>query len=113
GLLAAACSSGNGPAPPTGPAHPGFPLTMTDDDGVRVTMNAAPQRIVTFAPSITEIVYALGLGDRLVGVSGKFDDFPASAKKVTEVGGSGEFGVDPNIEKVVSLRPDLFLTISG
>ena len=41
-----------------------------------MTVDAEPQRIVTFATSITEIVYALGLGDLLVGVSGPFDDFP-------------------------------------
>jgi iron complex transport system substrate-binding protein len=92
---------------------PAFPLTITDDDGVDVTIDAAPQRIVTFAPSMTEIVYALGLGDRLVGVSGPFDDYPAAAKDVEEVGGAGDFGVDPTIEKVVSLEPDLFLTIPG
>jgi iron complex transport system substrate-binding protein len=62
---------------------------------------------------MTEIVFEVGLGDRLVGVSGPFDDYPAAAKDIEEVGGAGDFGVDPNIEKVVSLEPDLFLTISG
>jgi iron complex transport system substrate-binding protein len=90
-----------------------FPVTITDDDGVAVTLNAPPERIVTFAPSATEVVFALGLGDRLVGVAGAFDDYPAAAKGIDEIGGAGDFGVDPNIEKVVSLRPDLFLTISG
>ncbi len=90
-----------------------FPATITDDDGVEVTIAAEPQRIVTFAPSMTEIVYALGLGDRLVGVSGPFDDYPAEAKDVEEVGGAGDFGVDPNVETVVSIEPDLFLTIPG
>ena len=90
-----------------------YPVTITDDDGRRVTLDAPPQRIVTFAPSMTEIVYALGLGDRLVGVAGKYDDYPAAANQVQEIGGAGEFGVDPNIEKVVSLQPDLFLTIAG
>ena len=45
---------------------------------------------------MTEIVFALGLGDRLVGVSGPFDDYPAEAKDIEEVGGAGDFGVDPN-----------------
>lgn len=90
-----------------------FPLTITDDDGVEVRIDAEPQRIITFAPSMTEIVYELGLDDRLVGVSGPFDDYPAEAKDVEEVGGAGDFGVDPTIEKVVSLEPDLFLTIPG
>ena len=90
-----------------------FPVTMTDDDGVEVTIEAEPERIVTFAPSNTEIVFALGLGNRLVGVSGDFDDYPPEAKEIEHVGGAGEFGVDPNVEKVVSLEPDLMLTIGG
>jgi iron complex transport system substrate-binding protein len=111
--VAAACSSDGSSPPPTPSARSAFPLTMTDDDGVGVTLKERPVRIITFAPSITEIVYALGVGDHLVGVSGKYDDYPKAARNVTEVGGSGDFGVDPNVEKVVSLRPDLFLTISG
>jgi iron complex transport system substrate-binding protein len=62
---------------------------------------------------MTEIVFALGLGDRLVGVSGPFDDYPAEATEIPEIGGAGDFGVDPNIEQVVGLEPDLFLTIKG
>jgi iron complex transport system substrate-binding protein len=88
-------------------------VTITDDDGQEVTIDAPPERIVTFAPSMTETVFALGLGDRLVGVSGAYDDYPAAAKGVQEIGGAGEFGVDPNLEEVVALQPDLFLTISG
>ena len=90
-----------------------FPITITDDDGVSVTIAEEPRRIITFAPSMTEIVFALGLGGRLVGVSGPFDDFPAEAEQIQEIGGAGDFGVDPNIERVVALQPDLFLTIAG
>jgi iron complex transport system substrate-binding protein len=103
-------------APASSPSVAGsalFPLTLTDDDGVRVTIPAPPKRIITFAPSNTEIVFALGLGPELVGVSGKFDDYPPEAKGIQEVGGAGEFGDQPNVEKVVALRPDLLLTISG
>jgi iron complex transport system substrate-binding protein len=110
-----ACGSGS-PAHTSGsgaPIHAAFPVSITDDDGALVTLKAAPQRIVTFAPSNTEIVFALGLGDRLVGVSGDFDNYPEQAKSIAHVGGAGEFGVDPNIEKVVSLHPDLMLAISG
>jgi iron complex transport system substrate-binding protein len=86
---------------------------VRDDDGVMVTVKAPPQRIVTFAPSNTEIVFALGLGGRVVGVSGKFDNYPPQARTLQSVGGSGQFGVDPNVERVVALHPDLMLTISG
>jgi iron complex transport system substrate-binding protein len=115
-LLLASCGETAPPqAGPTRSPSPAavFPLTITDDDGVEVTIPEEPHRIVTFAPSMTEIVFEVGLGDRLVGVSGPFDDYPAAAKDIEEVGGAGDFGVDPTIEKVVSLEPDLFLTIPG
>src|SRR5207247_2151312 len=70
-LVGAACGGGGSthPAPTgSGAAAARFPLTLTDDDGVTATLKSPPQRIVTFSPSDTEIVYALGLGDRLVGV---------------------------------------------
>jgi iron complex transport system substrate-binding protein len=109
-----AAGGGTTAAPPPSPVETvTFPVTITDDDGQQVTIEAPPERIVTFAPSMTETLFALGLGDRLVGVSGPYDDYPAAARQVAEIGGAGEFGVDPNIEKVVSLQPDLFLTISG
>jgi iron complex transport system substrate-binding protein len=92
-------------AQPTGSR---FPLTLTDDNGVRVTLGHPARRIVTFGPSLTETLFALGLGDRIVGVSGPSDDFPPAARDIPEIG-AGEFGVEPNVEKVVSLRPDLFL----
>jgi iron complex transport system substrate-binding protein len=112
----AACAGG---ASHTGPASSGstgraaFPVTITDDDGQSVTLSNRPQRIVTFAPSNTEIVFALGLGPRLVGVSGKFDDYPPQARTIQQIGGSGDFGVDPNLERLVALHPDLMLAISG
>ena len=114
GCARAGAPAASGPSGPTASTTgPTFPVTVTDDDGVTVTIDAPPSRIVTFAPSATEIVYALGIGDRLVGVSGPFDDHPPAARRVEEIGGAGEFGVDPNLEKVVSLQPDLFLTIAG
>jgi len=116
-LLLVLASCGESTTPQATPETPSptsaFPLTITDDDGAEVTIPEEPDRIVTFAPSMTEIVFELGLGDRVVGVSGPFDDFPAEARDIEEVGGAGDFGVDPTIEKVVSLEPDLFLTIPG
>lgn len=114
-LLLVSCGESTTPqaSPETPSPVSAFPMTITDDDGVEGTLAEEPERIVTFAPSMTEIVFALGLGDRLVGVSGPFDDYPAEAMDIEEVGGAGDFGVDPTIEKVVSLEPDLFLTIPG
>jgi iron complex transport system substrate-binding protein len=105
-LLGSACSEEA--TPPAENAGGPYPLTLTDDEGVETTLVAPPERIVTFAPSHTEIVFGLGLGDRLVGISGAFDDYPPEAQEVEAV--AGQSGVEPNMEKVVSLEPDLLLT---
>lgn len=64
------------------------------------------ERIVTLAPSLTEIVFALGLGERVVGV-GSFADFPPEAREKPRLGGL----VDPNLELVVALDPDLAILL--
>jgi len=61
-----------------------------------------PRRIVSLAPSVTEILFALGLGDNLVGVT-TFCDYPEEAKKKTKIGGMS----NPSLEAVLSLRPDV------
>jgi iron complex transport system substrate-binding protein len=66
-----------------------------------------PQRFVSLAPSNTEILFALGLGEKVVGVS-DFCDYPEEAKAIEKVG-----GVEPSLEKIVALEPDLVLTIGG
>lgn len=82
-----------------------FPTTITDAAGRQVTIAKAPERIVTLAPSDTEIVYALGLGSKVVAVD-EFSDYPAEAKGLRTIGGSdGQF----NYEQIVSLKPDLVL----
>ncbi len=109
--LATGCTQQQTPPRASGPGTPaseGFPVTLTDDEGAEITLESPPERIVTFAPSHTEIVFALGLGDRVVGVSGAFDDYPEEAKAIDPV--AGPSGVEPNIEKVVSLEPDVVLT---
>jgi iron complex transport system substrate-binding protein len=108
-LLAAACSNEpQEPAQQNTRTESVFPVTLQDDERVETTLDAAPERIVTFAPSHTEIVFALGLGEKLVGVSGAYDDFPAEAASIEQV--AGRSGVEPNLETVVSLEPDIVLT---
>ena len=63
-----------------------------------------PQRIITLAPNLTEIVYAVGAGDRLVGDT-TFCDYPPEAKKVEKVGDT----LQPNIERIIALKPDIVL----
>jgi iron complex transport system substrate-binding protein len=77
---------------------------LTDDRGVTVTLPQAPRRVVTLLPSLTEVVCALGQCDRLVGVD-RYSDFPAQVRALPQLGG----GLDPNIEGVVALRPDVVL----
>ena len=79
-------------------------LQVTDDRGVVVTLAQAPQRIVSLLPSLTETVCELGQCQRLVGVD-RYSNFPASVQKLPQVGG----GLDPNIEAIVALKPDVVL----
>src|SRR5258706_10835344 len=66
----------------------------------------APRRVVALAPNLTEIVFALGAGDRLVGVS-DFSDYPAAARSLPSIG-----GVNPDLERIAVLSPDLILATS-
>ncbi len=79
-------------------------LQLTDDRGVTVTFTRAPQRIVSLLPSLTETVCELGQCQRLVGVD-RFSNFPDSVRALPQVGG----GLDPNIEAIVALKPDVVL----
>ena len=87
------------------PAH--YPVSVTDDRGKTLTLSAPPRRIVSLAPSATEIVFALGAGDRLVAVD-NFSDFPAEAGALPHIGG---FRTSP--ETVVSHAPDLILGLKS
>jgi iron complex transport system substrate-binding protein len=90
---------------PTGQTPPQY---FFDDLGRLVAINGTPQRIVSLAPSITETLFALGLGDRVVGVT-DWCDYPPEAMNKTKVGGY----TTPDIEKIVALNPDLILVAHG
>jgi iron complex transport system substrate-binding protein len=93
------------PVPPT-LATVSFPLSHTDDLGREVTLAALPRRIVSLAPSNTEILYAVGAGDAVVGVT-EYCDYPAPAQQVDKIGGFSAQTI--SVEKIVSLKPDLVL----
>ncbi len=78
--------------------------TVTDETGRLVTVRPEPQRIVSLAPGITETLYALGLDDKIVGVT-TFCNWPVQARTKTRIGGF----TNPSLEKIVSLKPDLIL----
>ena len=65
-----------------------------------------PQRVVSLAPNLTEILFAIGAGQRLVGVT-RFDDYPPAVKELPSVGGF----IDPSLEQILSLRPDLIVCV--
>lgn len=79
-------------------------LQVTDDRGVVVSFARAPQRIITLLPSLTETVCELGQCQRLVGVD-RYSNWPASVRALPQVGG----GLDPNVESIVALKPDVVL----
>ena len=80
-------------------------LTLTDGLGREVKLGSAAQRVVSLAPSNTEILFALGAGDKVVGRD-EFSDYPEEAKAIASVGGSmGEY----SLEAIVALKPDLVL----
>ena len=79
-------------------------VVLRDDRQVAVTVVKPPQRIVSLLPSLTETVCALGQCDKLVGVD-RYSNWPESLAKLPRMGG----GLDPNIESVVALKPDLVL----
>jgi iron complex transport system substrate-binding protein len=83
---------------------PAQALQITDERGVQVRLAAPPQRIVSLLPSLTETVCALDACHRLVGVD-RYSNYPAQVRVLPQVGG----GLDPNIEAVVALKPDLVL----
>ena len=83
---------------------PARALQLTDDRGVTVTFAQSPQRIVSLLPSLTESVCALEQCHRFVGVD-SYSNYPASVRRLPIVGS----GLEPNIEAIVSLRPDVVL----
>src|SRR2546426_10483080 len=75
--------------------------TFVDDRGRRVSLSKAPRRIVSLAPSVTEILFAVGLDAEVVGVT-TFCDYPAQAKTRPKIGAA-----IPNLEAILGLKPDL------
>lgn len=107
GTASASASLADSPsqaAPSPSAAQPAFPLTLTDDAGRSVTLDAAPERVVSLAPSNTEIVCALDACDRLVGVT-DFDDYPAEVTSVAKVVNFAQV----DLEAVVAADPDVVL----
>jgi iron complex transport system substrate-binding protein len=93
-------------APPTPTVAPAFPVTLTDDERTEVTIPEAPQRIVSLTPATTEVLFAIGAGDRIVGKVEDIASFPPNAAPIPDVATFA--GVD--VERIVELEPDLVLS---
>ena len=79
-------------------------IVVTDDRQQDIVISKPPQRIVSLLPSLTETVCALGQCKKLVGVD-RYSSWPESIHKLPRMGG----GIDPSIESVVAVKPDLVL----
>lgn len=88
-----------------GGCQPAVPTMLVDDAGREVSLSATPRRIVSHVPPITETLFAMGLGDRLVGRS-DFCDYPPEAAEVPSIGDYW----NPSVENIVAAEPDLVLT---
>ncbi len=99
GILLQGCGTSK-----TGVSGPGFPAVITDILGRQVTIKEPPKRIVSLVPAVTETLFALGLGDKVVGVT-KYCDYPAEAIAKPKIGGFST----PSAELIVAAQPDLVL----
>jgi iron complex transport system substrate-binding protein len=103
-LAPAATESPLAPAPVPTPT-PGFPAQLTDDEGTAVTIKAEPSRIVSLTPAATETLFALGIGNRVVGKVEDLSLYPPEAADVPDVARYGSV----DVEKIVGLGADLVI----
>lgn len=109
-LLAGCGSSGSDASSNASPsaAAAGGSITVTDDAGAEVTLTQPAQRVVSLAPANTEVVFAIGAGDKLVAGT-SYDDYPEEAKALPKI---GDFA-NPSVEKIIAMKPDLVLAAGG
>ncbi len=88
-------------------AHAGDAISVVDDSGRTVTLSAPAHRIVSLAPSTTELLFAAGAGRYVVGTS-SYSDYPPEATQIVQVGDAMMI----NMERIVSLKPDLIIVWS-
>ena len=107
-VVLTACGSSTPTGAASASAAAAGPVTVTDDSGHQVTLSKPAARVVSLAPSNTEMAYAIGAGGKLVAGT-SYDDYPAAAKKLPKI---GDFA-NPSVEKIVSFQPDLVLAAGG
>jgi len=113
-LLAAAvmgawgCGAPKPPGKAAAQSAKGFPVLLRDAQGVDVVVEARPARIVSSAPTVTEILFALGAGERVVAVTDQCN-YPSEAKRLAKIGGYWT----PSMEKALGVKPDLVIGSRG
>ncbi|MVO98955.1 ABC transporter substrate-binding protein [Paenibacillus lutrae] len=101
-----AAPSSSSPAPQTADSKKTqYPLKVKDATGKEFTFDKAPQKIISVSPAETEALFAIGLGDKIVGVS-DYDDYPAEAKSKPKMGGI----VQPNQESIIASGAEIVFT---
>lgn len=101
------------PSPTPSPSSP-LPVTLTDDMGNELTLTAFPNRIVSLAPANTQILFAVGAGDKVIGVT-DYDNYPYNFSAWVEAKNMSSIGsyFNPAIEPIVELNPDLVVASLG
>lgn len=84
------------------------PQTFIDDLGNKLLLTSPPQRIISLAPNITEILYQLDLKDKIIAVT-QYCDYPPEVKEKPTIGGY----INPNLEKIIAFKPDLVIGFRG
>jgi len=107
-MAAAGCGNERPEGRPAGSNGDGFPVVMADAQGTEVRVEARPERIVSAAPAVTEILFALGAGDRVVAVTDQCN-YPAEASARPKIGGFWT----PSLERALGARPDLIIGQRG
>jgi len=105
-----ACGPAETPMPTSVPTPALFPITISDDLGREVVVSAVPERVVSLAPSHTEILFAIGAGDQVVGVT-EYCTYPPEAQERDLIGGFSANTI--SVEKIVSLEPDLVFSVGA
>nr|WP_175048296.1 cobalamin-binding protein [Duganella vulcania] len=85
-------------------ANAGAAITVRDDDGNVVTLQKPAQRVIAMAPHVTELLYAAGGGDKIVGAV-TYSDYPEAAKKLPRVGDNRQV----DMERIIAMKPDLIV----
>ena len=79
-------------------------ISVRDDDGMTVTLQKPAQRVISMAPHVTEMLFAAGGGDHIVGVV-SYSDYPEAAKRIANIGDNRQV----DLERVIALKPDLLV----